>query len=349
MGYILIILFLSCLVGVLFTSNSPKTQKNIYIILGGVLVILSIFIDKTALPDYATYLIYLRSDYVWIEPSFIAIRWLVNNLFAGNPIFLFAIYILLGIIIKLYSINNLTNLILLSLMLYICSYWTYHELIQIRAGVASSLLLLSIKPLYERDKMRFFTICVVALVFHFSAIMMFGFWLIRNKISEVSRIAYLCLIPISMLLYILDLDFIAILKYLPIPVIQDKIIGYSSLSAYSADRGLVSASEYNPFITWNLIKVIAVYYIWLNMNRITRHNKYVVLLLKLQTIGLSLLWLFGSIPVFATRGSELITIVQIILIPLSVYTIKQRLIGCIIPVLYGITWIIWNITSFSLI
>ena len=349
MGYIIVILFCVCLIGSLLFSNSGKASKTIYTILGILIVVLSIFIDKTELPDYAAYVAYLRSDYALIEPSFIAIRWIVNSIFAGEPIFLFAIYIILGVSVKLYSINQITDLILLSLMLYICSYWTYHELIQIRAGAASSFVLLSIKPLCDRDKKRFLLICIIAITFHYSAIMMLLFWFIKNNISKVTYVIYLFIIPLSMLLYIMDMDLIDIVKYVPIPIIQEKIISYSSLTAEAANRGLISAADYNPFITWNLIKVIVVYYIWFNVNSIISCNRYALLLLKIQTLGLSLLWLFGSIPVIATRCSEFITVVQIILIPMSIYTIKQRRVGYIIPSLYSIVWMIWNITSFSLI
>lgn len=349
MGYILIILFFTCLCGSIISYNSPKLQNFIYIIIGIIIVGVSIIIDKSELPDYAVYVSYIQSNMVLLEPSFIVIRWIVNNIFAGEPIFLFVIYILLGVIIKLYSIKKITNLVLLSLLLYVCSYWTYHELIQIRAGVASSLLLLSIKPLYERNRIQFFLICIVAITFHYSAIVMLLLWMIRGNISKISYVIYVLAIPISMLLYILNVDFIDILTYLPIPIIQDKIISYSSLTAESANRGLISAADYNPFITWNLIKVAFTYYIWLNVNCIVCRNRYALLLLKIQTIGLSCLWLFGSVPVVATRSSELMTIVQVVLVPMSIYSIKQRRIGYIIPILYSITWMIWNIASFKLI
>lgn len=320
-----------------------------FIIYGIVLIIISITLDKSALPDYAVYLRYIQSNII-LEPSFMCIRWIVKSFAGGEPILFFSIFLILGISIKLYAFKHLTNLLLLTLLLYICSYWTLHELIQIRAGVASSFFLLALKPLYDRNAIKYFILCIIAMSFHFSAILMLPLWYIKGKnISTNNFIIYMMIIPISMFMYTLNIDIIDIISYIPIPYIQEKITNYSFVTAEAADRGVITASEYNPFSMWFLIKVVITYYIWFNIKKIYPHNHYVILLIKIQTIGLSLLWFISSIPVIAIRCSEFISIVQIILIPLAIYTIKQRRIGHIIPTVFCIIWIIWNINSFELI
>ena len=85
---------------------------------------------------------------------------------------------------------------------------------------------------------------------------------------------------------------------------------------------------------------------WFNIKRISIHNQYAVLLLKIYTIGIVILWCLPSIPVAATRCSEFLSIVQIVLIPLVIYIANQRRVLYVIPILYGIAWIYWNTFSF---
>ena len=324
-------------------KNNRKSKTILYYSIGFILIVITIALDKTQFPDYYAYVSYFNSDFSLIEPSFILLRYIIHYL-KGSEIWLFSFYAIIGIGLKFYIFKRLTTLLFFTVAIYIASYWPYHELIQIRAGVAAAILLISVIPLYEGKKEYFFFV-LVAIFFHSSAVTFLPLWFIRRQLSH-EKLIYMFIIPLSMILYTMHLDVMNILQHIPISYIQNKIVGYMNLSEEVAARGAVSAEEYNPFITWYMIKVLFCYILWFNCKKIHKHNKYYILLLKIYTIGLSLLWLFGGVPVIATRTSELLGVVQVILIPLLVYSSWPVICRYIIVYVYGIIWIIWNINSF---
>ena len=105
-----------------------------------------------------------------VEPAIILISSAIQTV-SYNPIFLFIVFALIGVILKFIAIRQLTELWFLSGAMYICYYFMYHEMIQIRAGVVSGLLLLAVKPVYERNWKVFVSLCLLGLTFHISALL----------------------------------------------------------------------------------------------------------------------------------------------------------------------------------
>lgn len=339
--------YIVCVYVSLLWGKRQYVHKKFYLFVGIALILVSFVLDKSKLPDYEQYVVYFDvvGDVIVLEPTFLLIAYIVRLL--NHEVFWgFLIYLLLGISIKLIAIKRLSSLCVLSLAFYISSYWIYHELIQIRVGVAAGFFLLAIIPLYKRNLKHFLVYSFFAILFHYSAILILPLWFINGQLKN--RVFYTLLIPICMLLYIMHIDALALLQYLPIPYVQDKIDTYSMVAQVGSDRGLITAKEYNPFITWYLLKAAIAMFLWLNIKRVQVHNEYAVLLLKIYTIGIALLWCFPSIPVAATRCSEFLSIVQIVLIPLIVYIERKHKFLYIIPILYGIFWIYWNASSFLL-
>lgn len=327
-------------------GDSQNKHYIVFYCTGWVLISLSLFLDKSELPDYEQYVVYFRIavDKLSLEPTMILLSYLISSFFDNEVFWGFAIYLLFGIGIKLIAIKQLSNLCFFSLAFYISSFWIYHEMIQIRAGVAAAFFLMAIKPLYEKNLRYFLIYTLIAIFFHYSAIIILPLWFLNSSLK--SKYFYTFLIPICMLLYVLHLDFVSLISYLPIPYIENKIETYTMIAQIGSDRGLITANEYNPFISWYLIKAIFALLFWLNIKQISIHNKYAVLLLKIYTIGIALLWCLPSIPVAATRCSEFLSIVQIILIPFLIYIARQRRILYTVPILYCIAWICWNTYSF---
>lgn len=325
--------------------NNRKFDRNIlknYYSCSFLIVLISIFIDRSFSPDYYAYIDYLKHDYILLEPTFRIIKLIVNGF--GNEYILFGIYALFGVGIKLYSFPKLTNLLFLTLLFYLCSYWIYQDLIQIRAGVASAIFLFSLPYLIDRNGKKYFITIFIAILFHYSAIILIPIWFIDSKLN--SKYIYIAMIPIAMIMYFINLDLIRLLSLIPIDYIQGKIETYSIVSNSLSSRGVLLASEYNPFITWYIIKVLIVEILWFNINSIRKFNRYAVVLLKIFTISISVLWLLSGAPVIATRISEFLSIVQIILVPLLIYSIMPKFVSLSIIYLYSFCWLFWNYTSF---
>ena len=345
--FFLLCIYICLVILSLVWGDAQNKHPIVLFCIAALSVLTACLIDKEGLPDYEQYVTYFSiadTDIISLEPTFILISYLIKILFNGDVFWGFAIYLVLGTIIKVFAIKRLTSLWFLSFALYIGSYWTYYELIQIRAGVAAAFFLMALKPLFERDIKRFLFYSLCAICFHYSAIMILPLWFIKGTLKN--RYFYMLLIPICILLYFCHVDFMSVMSLLPIPYIQNKIETYSLVAQLGSDRGMITAAEYNPFIPWYLLKAFLAILMWLFVKRISIYNKYAVLLLKIYTIGVALLWCLPSIPIAATRCSEFLSIVQVILIPLFVYAARQRKIMYVVPILYGIVWIYWNASSF---
>lgn len=344
---LLLCIYLCSIVLALIWGNKQNEHFSILLVIGLFAIISSCLVNKEELPDYEQYISYFQiadSKIIFLEPTFIFISYLVKVLLNGEVFWGFAFYLFLGILIKIFAIRRLTNLYFLSFALYMASYWVYHEMIQIRAGVAAAFFLMALKPLYERDAKCFLLYSLLAISFHYSAILTLPLWFINGKLSN--RLFYTWLIPGCMLLYLLHIDFISIIRLLPVPYVQNKLDTYTTVAQMGSDRGMITAAEYSPFISWYLLKAFMAILMWFFIKRISIYNQYAVLLLKIYTIGVALLWCLPSIPVAATRCSEFLSIVQIVLIPLFAYSVKQKKLFYAIPILYGLAWIYWNSSSF---
>lgn len=323
-------------------KNYYDDKLNKYYVYSFFIVLLSIFIDRSFSPDYFAYIDYLKHDYIILEPTFRIIKYIVNGL--GNENILFGIYAILGVGIKLYSFPKLTNLLFLTILFYLCSYWIYQDLIQIRAGVASAIFLFSLPYLIDRNAKKYFITIFIAILFHYSAIILIPVWFIDGKLNY--KYIYLAMIPIAMVMYLINLDLIRLLSLIPVEYIQGKIETYSIVSNNLSSRGVLRASEYNPFVTWYILKCFIVEILWFNIKSIKKHNRYAVVLLKIFTISISMLWLLSGAPVIATRISEFLSIVQIILVPLLLYSDMPRFISLTVIYLYSFCWLFWNYSSF---
>lgn len=149
-------LLVSSLPALLSNGLSSKSSNSLYIILVICLVCVAGFRSGSTLPDYATYAGYYSNVVAgqlsyFIEISFVLLAKLSNIILADNSIVLFVIYAIIGVSLKTYAIKKLTPLFFLSLLIYISNYFILHEMIQIRAGVATAFILLSIVPLYDRS------------------------------------------------------------------------------------------------------------------------------------------------------------------------------------------------------
>lgn len=312
---ILFFYFFIFIISIFVFANKEKAKyfQYLYIFIGFILIIYTAFRDGNAVADYNTYLDYYE-DYAdsLVEPSFVFISFLVHHTF-NNPIWVFIVYAILGVTLKFIAIKQLSKLAFLSVLIYMSYFFILHELTQIRVGVASGMLLLCIKPLYERNLKRFLLYAFIATLFHFSAIIIFVFWFLNP--FKINRLLYSALIPIGYVAYFLKLNVVYIV---PIPYIQEKIDIYMKL---------INNQEINVFNLVYLMKCLIFYYFLYFLPKLETCNQYIILLLKLYAISLFSFTFFAIIPVLGFRISELIGIVEIVTLPFIYYTIAPRKIS----------------------
>lgn len=298
---------------------SKKHSTALFVFLTVCLILVAGFRNGESMPDYASYMGYysyiLDGQFSYfIEISFVSIVKLSNFLLADNPIILFIIYAVLGVSLKSIAIKKLSPLFFYSLVIYVSNYFIVHEMIQIRAGVASGFILLSIVPLENRSFKNFLFLIGLATLFHYSSIIFIALWFLRARRFNV--LLYFSLIPLA---YFLNLfvDFISILNlivsYIPFGGIVQKLLAYSQ-----AREDLIV----NPFGIYPITRVIILLFFLTFIHKIQRNNKYSYILLKMYALGIFAYIAFAMFPTIAVRISYTLLLSEIIIIPSLIYTIK---------------------------
>lgn len=273
-----------------------------------------------------------------LEPSFIVIADVINRL-SGNIHWLFFIYAILAIPLKLHSIRQLSEYLFLPLIVYSCHYFILHDLTQIRAAVASGLLLTAIKPLCEGKRVKAAILIACAVVFHYSALALFIILPFGNKpLTRYWKMTLALVVPVCYLLFLMHFD---PLTTLPIPYVGDKLELYKEMKDYGFFDDFYMYK--NPLL-WT--KVITFYLLIAYHDTVIRHNAYLPVLLKIMAVSLACFFVFAQLPVLSARLSELFGIVDIITISLLFYIVKPAWVGRAVVVAVSVGMLVMDVYFF---
>ncbi len=269
-----------------------------------------------------------------VEPLFIVLSKLLYVIYPDVQILLLT-FALVGVTIKFVAIRQLSPLFFLPLIIYFCNFYLLHEMTQIRAGIASSLFLLTIKPLASGKKLAPLLIILLASTFHLSALSLLPLLFLNNKpIKPVWKIVMACLVPACFLLYFLDLD---LLTAIPIPYISERIELYK---AHSEFGDVDKESILNPF---PLMKMAVFLYFLYFADTIKHYVPSINLIIKILGCSLLVYFAFASIKIISTRLSELYGIVEIVAYPCILFTIRPKIVGIILVCIMAFIEIFFNL------
>jgi hypothetical protein len=304
----------------LFAIFDTGKKSKILLLIFTIIVILLIFVTgfrgENVDNDYWAYKSMYERDVVLIEPSFIMIKYVFNTLLNAKFQWFLLFYAFLAISIKVFVIKKLSNYLFLSLMVFIGDLFLLHEFTQIRAAVAVSFMLLSLKYVYSREKAKFALCYVFAIFFHISALMMIVIWFFNTR--KINMWICFTLIIICFILAILKFNAASLLIYIPIPYVQQKVMSYVILKKgddFSA----------NVFGVYAFIKLFLLCILLMKHNIIIKYNKYAYILIKMQLLSSLSLLFFSQNVAAALRISEFFSIAGIILFPLFSVTFKNKL------------------------
>lgn len=325
-----------------FSENANRYLRLVIILL---LIVAAGFRDGlSGYRDYQNYIWAFQAKEVGsVEYSFILVSYIAQWLGGGNYYYLFLIYAILGVYIKYIAIKNLTPLVWFSLAIYVSYFYSLHELTQIRAGVASGIGLLSLRFVYEKRFIPFVILILLATFFHTSALLYLPLYLLDGKKINWKKWC-VGIIAIAMFYDILaENTIIFFLKYFPEGLAQDKIKGYMERGMQGTDNVAFSGNMY--FLSCLLLGIFILF-----ANRIQFYNKYFYLLLKVYVFGFLVKFIFSeTIPELSNRGSELLSVVSIILIPMVIYIAKPRIIGILFIFAVGGAYLYYILYSWKII
>ena len=315
---ILIFLFFFIFILSLLETNNKYFNHFLFYFFTIILFLVCAFRPSGIDRDYETYVSAFYGDNISnaiFEPSFIFISYLVATYFKSNTIYLFIIYSLLGVVIKSFAIKKISNFYLLSLLLYFSYFFTLHEMTQIRIGAACSIFLLSIPSLYNRNKIKYFILVIISILLHFTSILLLFLWFINFK--KLNKYSWFLIMIFSIFVGILFKSFIIyFFENFNFGPLQNKIL------AYQSDNN----TTINIFNIWTLTRICLISFLIYKSDLLIKKNKYSLLLIKIYIISISSYYILSFNPAFASRISDMLGIVEIILFPMFMYLFTPKIL-----------------------
>ncbi len=329
------------------SKNLTISSKTLVLILIGVVLILvaglrPIGIDRDSLNYVGVLHVSLsEANFIDKEPAF----WIINEfnkiLFGGNEQTFFLIFAIIGVTLKVLAIRQLSLSPIFSIFTYLCLYFILHEMTQIRAGVATAIFLLAIPDIYNRNFKAFLFKTILAMMFHYSAIIMLIVYFLNPYKINFKIFFFLPLI--GMFFTFSGINILTILNpFLSIlpDFISNKIELYVSLLDYG---------KFNQINVFNVYysSLFVLYYIMILYHSYFK-SQYDVLFLKIFGLMLFFFYFSSAIPVLAFRVSEFLGVVLIILIPHFALIFKQKTIAKI-PLILWLTIYFFYVMIFQLL
>lgn len=334
---LLVLLFFALASISLFDEDKDKSVIAIYVAVSVVMTLLAAFKPIGIDADSFNYLShYYGTTDVDVEFTCLIICNIARNLFQ-SPQFIFIIYALLAIPIMSYGTARITNLWFISLLVWLSNYFILQNLTQIRAAVVAGIFIYALYYLQRGERLRYLLLIALSCCFHISAILLIFLVFLGNK--PLGRWWKILLAIVPMLGYIMALLKIDLVLFVPIPYVQERI------EIYEEARDLAQSvmDEINIFNAVYLIRIVMFYLLLWKSEIIAQHVKNFPLLIKIYCFSIVCYTVFSFLPVMAFRTSELLGLVEIILVPYIAYAVKPLSVGKALVTCYAAGLLLLNI------
>ncbi|QQO62350.1 EpsG family protein [Providencia manganoxydans] len=264
------------------------------------------------------------------EFFFLAITGFIYNMF-GSHEYVFVFIATISIFITFYIIFKDSQLAFLSILIYLSHAFLNKEMIQIRAGITSAIVLFAISMQAKGQKWNSLLLILLSGLFHSSGFIAIIPHLICRfvKDSNQVKLSY-CLITLACVFYILDGFKLSIPVLQSLGLLSDSVQNYLVWDEYNYDLGILNPNTVKQLI----VLILAMYYF--------NENKFYATYYCYFYIGISWLIAFSSTAIIAARVSSILSVSELILIPAIVLNAKKNriILGCFFLFLYSAMFII---------
>lgn len=273
---------------------------------------------------------YFRTNFPSLELSIFVIPSVLSSVFYLTQDIVngsFLMFAIIAVGLKVYSIYKYSNYFILSCIFYFSSLYFMHELTTIRAGVSAGLLLLSIGDFEKRKHFAFILKFLVALLFHYSSVLILLCYLLVINIDKIKYYYYG--IFASIVCAILKIN---ILKLL----LLDRV--FPKVDIYLRMQEITNENKVNVFNFKILFSLLLLIIFWLQYKKLLK-IEYFKVLYKLHIISLIVFFMLSPTAiVFSLRSFELLSIIQVLLAPMILFAFqpKFRYLGVIIVITFSI-------------
>lgn len=314
---------------------SREITNLLFISLWTVLVLIVVFRSPDMLDYHQYHLAFINDS---LERAEIGYRWLQHIVRTLTNNFYVHLFIMgcLSVGLKLYAIKKLSSFYCLSILIYLSNIFILHDMIQIRAAVASGIILISTYYIHNRKFLPFLILLLFGALFHKSIIVLFPIWFINTRKLNIK--IWLSVIPIAYILAITNHSFGNYVALLPIESITDH---YNQYQLAMKDGYFTKINIFNSLI---LLRIAVCSILTYNCNKISKKNSYIYLWVKIYIIAIACAPLLSDFPVLAGRISELLLVIEILLLPLIVFLFNKKdyFIGKSVVIGIGLTMLLIN-------
>ena len=249
--------------------------------------------------NYVNYVLGIANgtlDVFFIEPTFYIISKLSIYL-TGGDVFVFLVYAVLGVAIKLYLSKMVSAYYWFSTSVYISYFFFLQDFTQIRIGVAMSFILLSTYRFYEKRLLNAALLFLCAVSFHYSTIFFLPFYLIFYFNSARFVLALYLLCCALIMLFVVDVSLTQGLLSLASKMSIDRLSFYIG-NALAGEGGSINIAR----VLFHFILLTPAV---LFFDRIKRQSSFISYSVMVHLCGLIILLALHDLQVFAYRISDI--------------------------------------------
>ena len=309
---------------------SDRDKKILYVIFGIAMIIIAGSREVGSTPDTESYeeMYYTKEGNLMVllrEPSFNFIVDILQSMSLGINA-LFFTYAILSVPIHLTALWKLSKMPFLTLTLYISYYYMMHDMVQIRAGVASGLFLWAIYFYVNQKKLYTLLLILLGTFFHYSAAAGLVIFFLGNGFPKWQRYILYAIVPIGIVAYFTHIDIFSII---PDEWGGLKLMKYRTMREKGIDDALAGWRFEVNILIWMriLLYYCCIYY----HDYLVKHFKYTSVAIKLQGVGFCFLFFVNTLSkVVGNRMNDYFSVASILLWTASIYAIYPKLFSKII-------------------
>jgi hypothetical protein len=228
------------------------------------------------------------------EPGFVLVSGLLTNAITSDVV-VYGLLVILAVVIKLFVLEKFVPAqhrlgryyLYLALVFYFVRFFPLHELTQLRASIAMSLILVIALMVWTGRHFRVALLTAAATCFHYSSLILIPFFyvpkLTRKTVVIVSAV-------VGVLLHVLSTPLVS--------VAQGYFLVFSTYEFEFTDV----VNPYSPVFLPEFFMIAVGLYYWNDLTELMRR------LVALQIIGFALFYGLIDLTVVATRGRDLFSI-----------------------------------------
>lgn len=302
-----------------FYEQFVKDKKTVYISIIFSAIYLALFagLRVGVGPDQASYVeifnavpnIFDISEYnslfsIHGEYGYLFINMIVK-IFSDNPSFIFVLVAFFAVLLNINSYLLYSNNTLLCIFIYFVHGFMYREMIQIRQGVASAIVLFAVRYIVDRKFAKYFIAILLATSFHFGAIIaLIAYFIYKPQVKKKSLYLLLIIaILTSEIHFIMPmLVFLSAFNVLP-----SQLTTYIGWDLYNYSLGGLK----NPTTFKQVLICLICFYYYKNLVSTSQYFKPMLYMYLMSTVWLLV---FNDFAILAGRTGSYLSVCEPILV-----------------------------------